>query len=146
MSNPFKRHLGEGGDTIVEVMIVLAVLGLAMSISYATANKSLLATRAAQESASANVLLQTQVEYLRSIVGSGTPMPALGASFCIDTAANAGAGGVVPNSTLPACNPGIYKIIITVGSNSTYTAKATWEDVSGQLPDDSATLIYRVYP
>ena len=40
------------GDTIIEVLIVLAVLGLAIGITYATANRSILNARQAQESSS----------------------------------------------------------------------------------------------
>ncbi|MDB5170701.1 MAG: hypothetical protein JWO35_395 [Candidatus Saccharibacteria bacterium] len=73
MRNIFHRHRGDQrGDTIVEVMIVLAVLGTAISISYATANKSLMATRAAQENSQATALLQSQVELLRSMAPTST--------------------------------------------------------------------------
>lgn len=56
--------LKQRGDTIVEVMIVLAILGSAIGISYATANRSLLNARQAQENAEAARIAQTQVEAL----------------------------------------------------------------------------------
>ncbi len=52
---------------------MLAVLGLAISISYATANRSLLNARQAQETAEATGLVETQVENLRLLSYNSTP-------------------------------------------------------------------------
>src|SRR5690606_3729104 len=68
------RKLGFRGDTIVEVMVVLAILGLALSISYATANRSLIQTRQAQENAEATEIARGQVEALRTF-GCQTSVP-----------------------------------------------------------------------
>src|SRR5437868_4001892 len=78
------------GDTIVEVLVVLAVLGLAIGISFATANRSLLATRAAQENSQATSYLQSQVEELRYLApaSSGQNIFQNGKFFCVDTATN----------------------------------------------------------
>jgi prepilin-type N-terminal cleavage/methylation domain-containing protein len=64
----FISGLNQAGDTIVEVLVVLAILGLALSISYATANRSLLNVRQAQEHAQALQLVQGQLEQFRSLV------------------------------------------------------------------------------
>ena len=56
------RKLNQAGDTIVEVMIVLAVLGLAIGIAYAAANRSLENARQAQENAEAVQLATTEYE------------------------------------------------------------------------------------
>lgn len=84
------KRLNQGGDTIVEVMMVLAVLGLAIGISYATANRSLLASKAAQESAQANSLLLGQLEALRALASvpkgtAGTIYRPQNSVFCINT-------------------------------------------------------------
>lgn len=65
----------ESGDTIVEIMIVLAILGFAISIAYSTATKSLLASRAAQESSQATALVQGQLEGLRALSANKLPSP-----------------------------------------------------------------------
>ncbi len=67
------RSLTQRGDTIVEVMVVLAVLGLAMGISYATANRSLKNTRQAQENSEATALVKAQIEQLRSLASTEQP-------------------------------------------------------------------------
>jgi type II secretory pathway pseudopilin PulG len=149
--------LSNTGDTIVEVMVVLAVLGLAISISYATANRSLLNARQAQENSQATELLQSQIEALRSLAPNGTADPAknvfqsAGTKFCIDTS---GANYTVAkpadtnpaNPTSPACQSGLYRIAVTYDSaaNDTFTAKASWPDVLGE-GQDSVTLIYRTH-
>jgi hypothetical protein len=58
------RAKASGGDTIVEVMIVLAVLGLAFGISYATANHGLAQSQNSEEHSSALGVLDSQVELL----------------------------------------------------------------------------------
>ena len=68
-----KHNFDSLGDTIVEVMIVLAVLGLALSISYATANHSLLNARQAQENAQATEYGQAQIEDLRALTTTTNP-------------------------------------------------------------------------
>ena len=67
--------LRQSGDTIVEVLIVLAVLGLAIGISYSTATKSLLATRQAQENTQATQLLQGQIERLYALSANASTVP-----------------------------------------------------------------------
>jgi hypothetical protein len=65
MQNLINFRKNSKGDTIVEVMIALAVLGLAFGISYATANKGLLQARNAQEHSEALTNIDKQVELLR---------------------------------------------------------------------------------
>jgi hypothetical protein len=50
------------GDTIIEVMIALAVLGLAFAISYATANHALNVSQNSNEHSKASQILNSQVE------------------------------------------------------------------------------------
>jgi len=65
----------QAGDTIVEVLIVLAVLSLAFAISYATANRGLNQSRNAEEHSQALGVLNAQVELLRqTIVKDGSAL------------------------------------------------------------------------
>lgn len=106
------------GDTIVEVLIALTVLSLAMSISYSTVNSSINALSAARRAARATVLLQQQVELLRT-----TDLSSWGSAsnYCViiedsSTELKSGDANCIING---------YKIsIIRVGNN--YTASATW--------------------
>jgi prepilin-type N-terminal cleavage/methylation domain-containing protein len=161
------RRLNQAGDTIIEVMVVLAVLGLAIGISYATANRSLLAARGAQENSEATQLVQSQVEYLRAyarIDPSDTSHYIFTPNrvFCFDPNGNIDAtftGTAVDNPpanypTSGACLQGTrYYLSISYddgssspgGAKDTFTVKAYWEDVQGQ-GNDSVTLVYRIHP
>jgi type II secretory pathway pseudopilin PulG len=155
---------GHGGDTIVEVMIVLAVLGLAISIAYATANRSLLNARQAQETSTATELVQSQVEILRSMAPNlatdATHYVYQTTLFCIDSSSTIQAGftgtnvydySIYPNPPLPApqqpcVDNNLYHISISWdnATDDTFTVKAIWDDVLGE-GQDSVTLIYRVH-
>lgn len=138
------------GDTIVEVLVVLAVLGLAIGISYATANSSLQTTRSAQESAQATELLQSQVEAIRSLAATQSANIFQSSSaFCIDNTFTT----VVDTSAVtpaPSCfQDGLYTVSITYVDNppvtpSTFTLLATWPDIQGKV-QDSQTLLYRLH-
>ncbi len=152
------------GDTIIEVMIVLAVLGLAISISYATANRSLLNTRQAQENSEATKVLQTQIEQLRILAANGPNDPAStalnpfthGSPFCV----TGGASPVLTDETDALCtsNSGRYtvKIYYCPGSgdlecagselqaDGTFLITAKWDNVRG-IGKDSINYVYRYY-
>ena len=149
--------LNKKGDTIVEVMIVLAVLGMALTISYVTASRALSNIRAAQESSTATKMLQTQVEKLR-LLGpiSNASVPATNifraTDFCIDNT------GQVKDSTDVSCNDisGQYDMNISycdlstntvcagLSGQSTFIARISWRNVRGQ-GTDTATMLYRVF-
>lgn len=135
------------GDTIVEVLIVLAVLGLAIGISYATANRSLQNARQAQESSKATELLRSQLESVRVLAAAGSTDPLknvfIAGPFCIDSLNEVKPSRVGPNPN-PACifNE-LYNIEITQDHN-TFTLVTRWDDVAGQ-GKDKAQLIYRWY-
>jgi type II secretory pathway pseudopilin PulG len=144
------KALNSFGDTIVEVMVVLAVLGLAISISYATANRSLLDTRQAQENSEATELVQAQLEALRTLTSAKVapnPFQVAPFSFCISTTA--------PYTVLPyplnSCKQSYYTVLTTYTSlgipgvtGGTFQVQATWADVEGQ-GNDTVTLLYRLY-
>ncbi len=134
------------GDTIVEVLIVLAVLGLAIGISYATASRSLLNARQAQESAKATELLRSQLESVRVLAAKGATAPAAENVFLHNPFCITAAGAVdVPTSALtnPCKYNDLYNVTITRNGN-TFTFNAKWDDVAAQ-GTDSATLVYRWY-
>ena len=153
------QQRNQRGDTIVEVLVVLAVLGLAIGISFATANSSLLATKGAQENSQASELLQSQVEALRYMVptaDSTAPDPSVlqtDAPFCLVTSSLPYKVVSSPlDSVADECQQGgpdpanpLYNVSIQFDGTSTYTLIATWDDISGQ-GKDSVTMVYRLYP
>ncbi len=158
------KRLNMRGDTIIEVMIVLAVLGLAISISYSTANRSLLNTRQAQENSEATKVLQSQIEGIRILGANGPTDPAdpllnpytHGVPFCI----KGGATPVLAEVSDPFCNDnsGNYdlRIYYCPGSSDiqcagsqlqaqgTFLITAKWDNVRG-VGTDSINYVYRYY-
>lgn len=148
--NRLNKH--QHGDTIIEVMIVLAVLGLAIGIAYSTANRSLLNARQAQENSQATAAAQAQVEQLVSIgCTSGNPNcditnpanpgylllhPPGGGAFCI-------VNGAVKPSTDPLCPQQAplsgssvqITCLNSCASPRVFEVKVSWNDVLGQGTD-----------
>lgn len=139
------------GDTIVEVLIVLAVLGGALGFAYGIANKSLLQGQDAQEHTEAVKILEGQIEQLRAVVSQAGSNPSFPSYFCLDANNNPQSIGNPANhsSYPPACVKGqslfyIY-IIPNNPSANTYLATCVWDNVMG-TGQDTVTLAYRVYP
>lgn len=129
------------GDTIVEVLVVLAVLGMALGTSYAIAGRSLINARQAQENAKATELLKEQLETIRVLAAQGSILPTH-SNFCI------GVDGVRKTgaNTNPEClfENSLYRVTVTQSSDQKFTLKAVWDDVGGD-GKASATLVYRRY-
>ena len=72
--------LNKSGDTIVEVLVSLAILSLAFAISYSTASKALIVSQNSQEHSTALGYLDQQMEMLwyisqPSFKATSTPNP-----------------------------------------------------------------------
>lgn len=154
------------GDTIIEVMVALAVLGLAFAISYATANHALNGSQNSQEHGQALQILDSQVEMARANVANSSlySYSNPGQTFCMNPATQA----PVPasDSSCQMTDGGAqYQIIdsyspvsVSGGSCSTpstvcldnFTFKITWngignlgnqqESVNYQLPENYGVL------
>ena len=100
------RALDYRGDTIVEVIISLAVLALAFTISYATAQKSIVDIQNTQEHSFALETLDSQMQELIYYNNtSNVSSYANGQSFCMRVTSPSGIGkltipsGATPNNT-----------------------------------------------
>lgn len=160
------------GDTIVEVMIVFAVMALAIVVAYGTANKSLQSARQAQEAAEATQLAQSQIEYARYLAGLNDPARNVydsTADYCIyrDTAGSLKkVAATDPNCTVSSDGsrrPGSYYQVsltycptgsfgaggrcgdIAATDRDSLIAKVRWPDVDGS-GTASAQLTYRMHP
>ena len=96
------------GDTIIEVMLVVAILGLAFSIAYATANTSVVKARNSQEHAEALQFMDSQVELLRTNLSANTAVATSGHDFCMDTTTHTPPIAVKAVPTpISVCNVGV---------------------------------------
>ena len=146
------KTLGQRGDTIVEVLISIAVISLILGGAYVATNKSLLGTRAAQERGDALKLVESQVESIKSIAagnnadsvfGSGTP-----ANFCVinntTVVAATNAGCKVDASGAATTGEPAYNISISRTGGNTFTVTNTWAAIENK-GNDRVTMTYRIY-
>lgn len=146
--------LKNAGDTIIEVMVVLTLLGLALGIGYATANRSLQNTRTAQENAEATAILQAQLETLRYLTPTLNAAPgglgSLPSNFCINpTATNPDASDIVTGASCDKFGQNkLFSVDISydgAAGNESFTLVATWDDTNAAAGKDTVTFRYRTY-
>jgi prepilin-type N-terminal cleavage/methylation domain-containing protein len=146
------RLCNERGDTIIEVIVVVAILGLAFASSYAIANVSVTKTRNSQEHSEALQNLTSQIEILRNAEASDVALTRNGAPFCMD-------GTVTPTYkpvpvTDASCNlgpDGRYSISVVYSAfpqsgvdQDIYTFTANWEGI-GNLGPQRERISYKLH-
>lgn len=140
----------ERGDTLVEVLIAIAVISLILGGAFVMTNRSLQGTRDAQERVNATKLVEGQIEQIKDIAATdsdslfGASAPA---SFCINSA-----GGVVSSTNsgcrvdasggTPVGEP-IFNLAVTRSGN-TFTIRNTWNSVRGG-GQNNVEMKYRAY-
>lgn len=141
------RHLfkdrRQSGDTIVEVMIAIAVVSTILVTAYATTNKNVISTQDAQEHSQALQLVQSQVELLRS-------NPAGVGIFCyyIDSVTHITASYLSTNakcsvdgSGQPTVQEPVYNLSVSGSAATVYQVNAAWTSASGTKAN--VTMYYR---
>ena len=166
------KQLTQRGDTIVEVLIALAILGSAFGISYATASKGLQAARNAEEHSQALQYINKQAELLRAAAGNTDANAPTGifkqtVPFCLLETPPSPVqvipftSGWVPASQQPdndvqnaatkypggcsADNLYYYSIRYVTGSNDVFQILIRWEGL-GTLGAQQETISYKVHP
>jgi type II secretory pathway pseudopilin PulG len=136
-----KSWTNEFGDTIVEVMLAIAIVSAVLGGAFVSANTSLQGTRQSQERGEAMKLLEGQLELLKSAAEvPGSTVFTTGGPFCLDDTL------AVRTNIFAECvrgNPARYVLSITRNGN-TFTSVAAWNKVGGN-GNDRVQLIYRVY-
>lgn len=136
----FKKRLSQRGDTIVEVLIVLSVLGLAFGISSATANRSLQQSRNAEEHSQAMGVLSSQIEMVRKALASGVTLPnTIGQKFCMTS------DSAYATTDSPTCNSGSIPFSSAVEvKNGYYELVVSWDGV-GTMGTQQEIYKYKIY-
>lgn len=154
------KRLDAAGDTIIEVLVVLAVLGLSLSISYATANKGLQQSRNAQEHSSALGIIDSQVELLRSAFAKKAQSSLPAAPFCLapptgaqlvnPTTLGAGFNENLANDNLttvtypvPCTQSSLYNISIVSRGGGIFDFRVRWFG-TGDLGRQQEELTYKI--
>ncbi len=144
--------INQRGDTIVEVLIALTVVGFMLTGAYASARRSLFAVRASQERLEALKYAEGQIEMIKYDIGTASPTSlTITAPFCMDD------NNALPVGYSPTyCNLGVdgrYKMSIERSNTSivgpppateyTFTVTASWDRIGGG-GSDSLSLSYKV--
>ncbi len=151
MFGTVQNNKRQRGDTIIEVLIAMSVVGLVLASSFAITNRATLTGRAAQERTEALKLAESQLELLKVYGKDVAFNNSSFSSFCIDQSAASAATAAVDSNDTAKCKGvngqgavGIYSITITQMSG-TYEVKITWQEInSGSSVDATLVLYYRL--
>ncbi len=144
-----KLHRFKRGDTIVEVLLAIAIVSAVLAGAYVTTNRSLRVGRDAQEASEALELAEGQIERIKSlsaqpIVGKDIYSPSL-AGFCITSSLE-----IVTISNLAAidsydvkCKSSFYSIGVEKITDKRYVARVQWPGIINN-ETRKIELVYRV--
>lgn len=145
------------GDTIVEVLLAIAVVSGVLGGAYVSATKSLNNNRQAQERGEATKFVESQIERLKVAASDPTKGISSNDVFCIDTGINRidfdssmtdmpSLLADTPTIYPAACNgnSGVQYGLSIVRSGQTFTVRARWDGANGNNRDEVA-IVYRLY-
>ena len=138
------RALNSTGDTILEVLIAIAVVSSVLGSVFALANRTSQNARQVQEHQEALKYASSQIELLANYIKRPNVTQPTGASFCIDQTALTPVDytGDAPASC--KVNAGAYEYSLKLSydaTNKVYTSSVTWPGATGST--DSLSLTYR---
>lgn len=141
----WKQQLNSRGDTIVEVLIAIAVISSVLAGAFAVSQKSIIGVRDSQERSEVLQTLQGQVEMVRAMALTATDKTSgvyatSPQYFCVKNSPLTR----VPTSD-PACTVGIYSIKEEYSpSDDAFIFYGDWDRMGGG--HDSMQLRYRIQP
>jgi hypothetical protein len=144
------------GDTIVEVLIGIAVLGFILSMSYALSNRDTQYIQQSQERGEAQKISEQQLELLRHFLTPDTDWNASG-YLCFDEGNPLASPPISPQPTTAAnkCQKGTkdniggilqgrYRVRIQYDSpTKTYTVNTTWSSLTS-APQQALAISYKL--
>lgn len=150
------------GDTIVEVLLAVVVVGLAVTLGYGVASRSLKTNRQAQERVEALKVVESQLERLKKRATTDGPTSGVfqASSFCLadDGGTNQVVGQDAPADNIKddpltgyndSCVDGLYHVNVkrdnTGNGTVQFTVTARWFGIGG-VEKEETLIKYRVYP
>lgn len=127
------------GDTIVEVLMVIAIMSAVLGTAYAITNKSVEGNQLAQEHTVALKLAESQVESVKALSAAQAATITDNSQFCV-------LNNVVRTDINASCVSGPsnrYLTVVVRTSGTNYTVKTTWRGATNG--NDNVTLKYRTY-
>ena len=145
----FYKLKQQKGDTIVEVLLAMSVVGLVLGSSFGIANRSINLGRSAQERTVALKIAESQLEQLKALYRNGSTIPADN-DFCILSESFE----LIDSTTNPCTNKnssggdGLYTMVISSppSTGGSYKIYVTWDDISGRSSNEKnkVALYYRL--
>lgn len=130
--------LNRRGDTMVEVLIAILVIGVILVGAYAAVTRSLNTSQDALERSVGTKLVESQIERIKSIAADPArnifDSPPTNSYFCVDTSLN-----VHATSTIPAA-PGDDNLSPQPGGN--YPTNCVIDSLSNSPPSGNSTNYY----
>lgn len=120
-----RRLTNQSGDTIVEVLLSIAIVSLILGAAYVSANQSIKNVRRSQERIEATKVAEGQAEMLKAAIVSDNAISGLTTSFCLRYA---GGASPISRTNFPAA-------FSTVPANSTSDALVNYPDYCKQDPN-----------
>ncbi len=137
----------QAGDTIIEVLLSMAVMGLVIGVSYATATKAMHTGQYAHEYSQAVELAQAQLEKVRYIASDPAVLAAhnvftTGSAYYIDDSMNI----VAPPTNVNNLFRVELRYSNAASAPDTFTAHVTWDRESGaKALKGQVSIAYRVH-
>ncbi|MDQ3123610.1 MAG: prepilin-type N-terminal cleavage/methylation domain-containing protein [bacterium] len=145
----------QSGDTIVEVLIAVAIISMVLAVAYATMNRNIQTMRDNQERSEAAKLAQGQVEALKQAWGTTTGRQSINlrinGPFCISngSAVFSGTNTVLSsitadrfNNYVTECRSGFYRFGIR-HSAGVFTVYSRWDQL-GRNTRGEIVIAYRL--
>ncbi len=147
-----RKPLNQRGDTIVEVLISIAVVSMVLGGAYVTTNKSLMYERASEEQGSAIKLTESQLELIKGLVSTDTGTATLNGApqtFCVSSAttvaASTSAACKMDATGAPTTTEPVYNVKIQKQTDGSYSITTDWNSIK-QSGKDTVQMFYRIYP
>ena len=131
-----KLRFNQQGDTLVEVLIAIAIVSLILTTAYVISNRNVNSIQDNQERLQAQHLVAGQIENLRAAQG----LPAGDTCFAADGSPANGASCV---RTGVAGSGATHNMSIQGPTANVYTVKAVWQGINGNQTNN-VTMYYRL--
>lgn len=146
MRRRWLQGLNQTGDTIVEVLLAIAVVSSVLGGAFVSANRSLRGTQISSERGEALKLVEGQLESLKAALKDKLKTDDIYATttgdFCLDDTLE-----VIEDVSQPECRQGPdsrYALVIDRVDDS-FTASATWEKLGGGFEPETVSIVYRAH-
>jgi type II secretory pathway pseudopilin PulG len=148
------KRFTEAGDTIIEVLISIAIVSVILGGAFVTTRNSQIGVRDSQEHAEALKLIESQIEQLRVDAASDGNIKTATTPFCMYNEKPVSA--VVPPASTdckqdsagqPTATQPVFALTVNRASSNggyLFTIKAQWDSVAGNGKAQES-MVYRLY-